>query len=95
MTPDPHARRAAAAADAASSTAPRVLAFDIGGTWVKYGVVDAAGRLLFVDQLATRGEADGPALLARLIALAQPLVALHRPAGVAFSTLGIIASSRK
>jgi predicted NBD/HSP70 family sugar kinase len=90
MTPDLLARRAAAAADAASSPAPRVLAFDIGGTWVKYGVVDAAGRLLFVDQLATRGAGDGPALLAQLIEVAAPLVALHRPAGVAFSTLGII-----
>jgi predicted NBD/HSP70 family sugar kinase len=87
MTPDLPARRATAAA---SSPAPRVLAFDVGGTWVKYGIVDAAGRLLFVDQLATRGAADGPALLAQLIAVAGPLVALHRPAGVAFSTLGII-----
>ena len=74
----------------AASTAPRVLAFDVGGTWVKYGVVDAQGRMLFSDQLATRSEPDGKALLTRLLAVAEPLVARCAPAGIAFSTLGII-----
>jgi len=74
----------------APSTAPRVLAFDVGGTWVKYGIVDAQGRLLFSDQLATQSEPDGKALLTRLLAVAAPLVARHAPAGIAFSTLGII-----
>ena len=74
----------------AASNGPRVLAFDVGGTWVKYGIVDARGRLLFSDQLATQGEPDGKALLARLLAVAGPLVARHAPAGIAFSTLGII-----
>ena len=74
----------------AASTAPRVLAFDVGGTWVKYGIVDAQGRLLFSGQLATRSEPDGQALLARLLSVAGPLVARHATAGIAFSTLGII-----
>ena len=74
----------------AASTGPRVLAFDVGGTWVKYGIVDARGQLLFSDQLATQSEPDGKALLTRLLAIAGPLVARHAPAGIAFSTLGII-----
>jgi len=76
--------------DPAASDGPRVLAFDIGGTWVKVGVVDARGRLLFSDQLATQSESDGTALLRRLLAVAEPLMARHAPAGIAFSTLGII-----
>ena len=72
---------------------PRVLAFDVGGTWVKYGIVDAQGRLLSSDQLATQSEPDGQALLRRLLAVAAPLVARHAPAGIAFSTLGIIDSA--
>ena len=68
----------------------RVLAFDVGGTWVKYGIVDARGQLLFSDQLATQSEPDGQALLARLLTVAEPLVARYTPAGIAFSTLGII-----
>ncbi len=73
-----------------SASPARVLAFDIGGTWVKYGVVDAQGQLLFVDQLATQSAPDGKALLTQLLAVAEPLVAQHAPAGIAFSTLGII-----
>ena len=79
-----------AAPGLATSTAPCVLAFDVGGTWVKYGIVDAAGKLLFSDQLATQSEPDGKALLVRLLAVARPLVERHAPAGIAFSTLGII-----
>jgi predicted NBD/HSP70 family sugar kinase len=74
----------------AASSGPRVLAFDVGGTWVKFGIVDAQGRVLFADQLATQGEADGKALLTRLLAVAEPLVARHAVAGIGFSTLGII-----
>ena len=74
----------------ATSASPCVLAFDVGGTWVKYGIVDARGRLLCSEQLATQSEPDGKALLTRLLAVAAPLVARHAPAGIAFSTLGII-----
>ena len=86
MTPE----TLSAAPGLAASTGPRVLAFDVGGTWVKYGVVDAQGLLLFSDQLATQSEPDGHALLERLLAVAEPLMARHAPAGIAFSTLGII-----
>ena len=71
-------------------TAPRVLAFDVGGTWVKLGVVDAAGRVLQSDRLATHGLGDGQALMTRLLAVARPLVERFEVAGVAFSTLGIV-----
>ena len=87
MTPEPIP---AATRGLAASTGLRVLAFDVGGTWVKYGIVDAHGRLPFSGQLATQSEPDGKALLARLLAVAEPLVTRYSPAGVAFSTLGII-----
>src|SRR3954464_13460467 len=80
----------AAAPALATSGEPRVLAFDVGGTWVKVGIVDAQGRLLHADQLATQSEPDGRALLTRLLAVAAPLMKRYSPAGIAFSTLGII-----
>jgi predicted NBD/HSP70 family sugar kinase len=67
-----------------------VLAFDIGGTWVKLGIVDAAGRLLHVDRLSTQGADGGQPLVERLLVAAAPLVERYAPAGVAFSTLGVI-----
>jgi predicted NBD/HSP70 family sugar kinase len=86
----PPETRTATLRSVAAFTGPRVLAFDVGGTWVKYGVVDAQGKLLFSDQLATQSEPDGKALLTRLLAVAEPLMTRHAPAGIAFSTLGII-----
>jgi predicted NBD/HSP70 family sugar kinase len=80
----------AAAPVLATADGPRVLAFDVGGTWVKLGIVDARGQLLYNDQLATQSEPDGTALLRRLLAVAEPLMTRYAPAGVAFSTLGII-----
>jgi len=80
----------AAASVLATADGPRVLAFDVGGTWVKLGIVDARGQLLYSDQLATQSEPDGTALLRRLLVVAEPLMTRYAPAGVAFSTLGII-----
>ena len=68
----------------------KILTFDIGGTLVKLGVVDARGQVLLTRQIETHAGDGGAALLARLLKVAQPLVAVHRPAGIAFSTLGII-----
>src|SRR4051812_38513766 len=97
LSPTPSAPAAAASETPSMShsipshaAAPRVLAFDIGGTWVKIGVVDAAGRLLHADRLSTLGAGGGGTLVARLLDAAVPLVARYAPAGFAFSTLGVI-----
>src|SRR5690349_17653862 len=71
-------------------TPPCVLAFDVGGTWVKHGLVDAAGRVSQAGRIATDSATDGPALLRRLLDVAAPHVAGGAVRGVAFSTLGII-----
>jgi predicted NBD/HSP70 family sugar kinase len=69
---------------------PCVLAFDIGGTWVKYGLVDASGAVHQAGRLPTRGVGDGDTLLGQLVEIARPLVHWHDPAGLAFATLGIV-----
>jgi predicted NBD/HSP70 family sugar kinase len=76
--------------DVTASSASCVLAFDVGGTWVKHGLVDAAGRVTDAGRIATGSAADGPALLQRLLEVAAPHVAHGDVRGVAFSTLGII-----
>jgi predicted NBD/HSP70 family sugar kinase len=67
-----------------------LLTFDIGGTLVKLGVVNASGQVLASSQIDTNASRGGAALLAELLEVARPLVAEHRPAGIAFSTLGIV-----
>ena len=57
----------AAAPGLAASTGPRVLAFDVGGTWVKYGIVDAQGRAAVLrparhaERARRQGAAGAPA----------------------------------
>ncbi|WP_394789766.1 ROK family protein [Rhodoferax sp.] len=68
----------------------KILTFDIGGTLVKLGVVDASGQVLATEQIDTDAHRGGAALLAELLDVARPLLAQHLPAGIAFSTLGIV-----
>lgn len=71
----------------------RVLAFDVGGTLVKLGIVDSTGLVLEAGQIETRAGRGGDALLAQLLDVARALIQQHRPAGVAFSTLGTVDAS--
>jgi len=69
---------------------PKILSFDIGGTLVKLGIVDARGQVLNTQQIDTDASQGGANLLAKLLDVARPLVTQHQPAGIAFSTLGIV-----
>lgn len=71
----------------------RVLAFDVGGTLVKLGIVDSAGLVLETSQIETHADRGGDALLSRLLEIARSLIQQHRLSGVAFSTLGTIDAS--
>lgn len=71
-------------------TGKNILAFDIGGTLVKLGIIDARGHVLETRHIDTQATRGGAALLTELLAVAQPLVLQHSPAGIAFSTLGIV-----
>lgn len=68
----------------------RILAFDIGGTLIKLGVVDSLGTVTHARQVATQASQGGAALLSALLDIARPLVEQQRLKGIAFSTLGII-----
>ncbi|KAF0814359.1 Beta-glucoside kinase [Andreprevotia sp. IGB-42] len=67
-----------------------LLAFDIGGTHIKYGLVADTGAVLDTTLCDTEGALGGKSLLEKLVALARPLVAAHQPAGIAVSSLGLI-----
>ncbi|WP_148715814.1 ROK family protein [Chitinolyticbacter meiyuanensis] len=67
-----------------------LLTFDIGGTQVKYGLVNEAGDVLLAHSMATAGAAGAEAVLARIEAVATELIATHAPHGIALSTLGLV-----
>ena len=68
----------------------RILAFDVGGTQIKFGVVDPMGTVSHARQVATQAGRGGEAMLSALLDIARPLIKQHGLRGIAFSTLGII-----
>lgn len=67
-----------------------VLAFDIGGTQVKYGLVDERGVVSQSQQIPTQAQQGATEVVARLEAIAASLCNEQAIDGIAISTLGII-----
>jgi len=70
-----------------------IVAVDIGGTQVKYGLISAQGTTLAFAQIDTRGSDGVEQMLARVDTLIAGF-ADQRPVGIAISTLGIIDRER-
>ncbi|MBM3114445.1 ROK family protein [Jeongeupia naejangsanensis] len=68
----------------------KLLSFDIGGTQIKYGIVSDSGEVLLAHTVPTQAQEGAAALLDRLVALAQPVVAQNEVSGIAISTLGLV-----
>jgi predicted NBD/HSP70 family sugar kinase len=83
---------AAKADELSDEMSERILAFDVGGTLIKLGVVDSTGTVTHARHLATEASRGGQAMLSALLDVARPLVEQYRLAGIAFSTLGVIDS---
>jgi glucokinase len=71
------------------------LGIDIGATFVKYGVIDDAGHILFADRAPTRGAEGQKATLDGIVACARRVVewsskAGHQPASVGIGSPGTI-----
>lgn len=69
----------------------RYAAVDIGGTSIKYGVVDAAGRVLAADQVRTEA-GRGPSALAEKVkeAVGRELEEFPGIKGIGVSTAGVV-----
>ncbi|MBB6450974.1 glucokinase-like ROK family protein [Geomicrobium halophilum] len=63
-------------------------AFDIGGTNIKYGIVDDKGNIHFKSHVATKAQEGGVVVVSQIIALVQELQKAYILDGVAVSTAG-------
>ena len=71
----------------------RVIALDVGGTLVKYGVVSKDGKLFSAGSFETRAKEGGEALMGRILDQIHALTALHSgAAAVAVSSPGLISA---
>ncbi|TKH11991.1 ROK family protein [Peribacillus simplex] len=64
------------------------LAFDIGGTQIKYGIVNQEGSILSQSLIDTESHLGGHAIIEKVIALSQGIIENHSVDGVAISTAG-------
>ncbi|MEB9736061.1 ROK family protein [Bacillus cereus] len=66
------------------------IAFDIGGTQIKYGIISEAGRVLKCKTVATEIHLGGEQIIQKLILLSKKLMNEHTIAGIGISTAGIV-----
>ncbi|MFS0862030.1 ROK family protein [Fredinandcohnia sp. 179-A 10B2 NHS] len=69
------------------------LAFDIGGTHIKYGIVDETGKILSKGLLDTEAYLGGMAIINKLIAVSKDITMTHTIDAIAISTAGQVDSS--
>ncbi|MBS4208679.1 ROK family protein [Bacillus sp. FJAT-50079] len=66
----------------------RYLAFDIGGTQIKYGIVNEAGQILSQALMDTDAHLGGQAIIEKVIATSKSVIESYPVNGVAISTAG-------
>ncbi|PFQ47027.1 sugar kinase [Bacillus cereus] len=66
------------------------IAFDIGGTQIKYGIVSEIGRVLKHKTIPTEIHLGGEQIVQKLIFLSKKLMNEHMISGIGISTAGIV-----
>ncbi|HDR5273319.1 TPA: ROK family protein [Bacillus thuringiensis] len=70
------------------------IAFDIGGTQIKYGIVSEIGRVLKRKTVATEIHLGGEQTIQKLIYVSKKIMNEHTIAGIGISTTGIVDISK-
>ncbi|MDM5153252.1 ROK family protein [Bacillus sp. DX1.1] len=68
----------------------KYIAFDVGGTEIKYGIVSETGMLLKHQVVSTEASLGGEQIVHKLICLSQEVMKRHAIFGVGISTAGIV-----
>lgn len=66
------------------------IAFDIGGTQIKYGIVSEIGGVLIHKKVSTEIHLGGEQIVQKLIYLSKKLMTEHTISGIGISTAGIV-----
>ncbi|MEN1938127.1 ROK family protein [Paenibacillus sp. 102] len=68
----------------------KYIAFDIGGTQIKYGIVSEFGTVLVHQIVSTDAHLGGEQIVQKLISLSQNVMSEHKISGIGISTAGIV-----
>lgn len=67
-----------------------LIVFDIGGTDVKYGVMNTESKLIYSSKTATNADQGGLVLLEKIVNLSTKLISQFQVEGIAISSAGVI-----
>ncbi|KEK24347.1 ROK family protein [Bacillus gaemokensis] len=68
----------------------KYIAFDIGGTQIKFGIVSEKGMLLEQHNTVTEAHLGGEQIVQKIIRLSRDLMKQHTITGIGISTAGIV-----
>lgn len=68
----------------------KFVCIDIGGTAIKYGVIDVTGKLLYRREMKTEAEKGGPSILEKAVAIVEELKEETVISGICISTAGMV-----
>lgn len=68
----------------------KYICIDIGGTAIKYGMVNEKGNILERKQMATEASKGGPEILAKAVSIVETFVRQEEVSGICISTAGMV-----
>ena len=68
----------------------KYVSIDIGGTAIKYGVIDENGEILMRNQMGTKAHEGGLAIVQRAVDIVKCVQAGYRVSGICISTAGMV-----
>lgn len=68
----------------------KYVSIDIGGTAIKYGIIDETGKILKRSEMRTEAQKGGPAILEKAVGIVEKLRASDEISGICISTAGMV-----
>ena len=68
----------------------KYVGIDIGGTAIKYGLIDENGNILCKKEMKTEAHKGGPAILEKAIGIVEEFVTAENVTGICISTAGMV-----
>lgn len=68
----------------------KYVSIDIGGTAIKYGMIDDNGVILERNEMATEAQKGGPSILEKAVNIVRQYKSRHELSGICISTAGMV-----
>lgn len=68
----------------------KYVSIDIGGTAIKYGLIDESGRICERHEMATEAKRGGPSILDKAVGIVEKYLEVETLCGICISTAGMV-----